>query len=336
MRHMMSFFKMKSALVIVLSMVVIGLCVPVSAQSSFKQTIDTLVAELYGKGNISAVDSVFAPSFVRHPGETDLTAFKISVLSLRAAMPDLMVSTEVSLEEGNLVATRLRMKGTFTGEFVTPNALPIAPNNQPIEFVVNVVYRFDEAGLITEEWDAFDNLAFLGQLGVLPASNTPIPAPMLYPDVVDIGMSAQNRTAVEQYVAAINQGNLDFMNQAFKDDLSAHNPFGVLDRTGLAGDLGRLQGALPNLTLTVEQIVTEGNWTAIYYTLNGTFSGNFVNADGSAIPPTGLTLNLPTITLFRFDQQGLIAEAFEMYDSLSFLTQLGLITVTAPILTPSP
>jgi hypothetical protein len=46
-------------------------------------------------------------------------------------------------------------------------------------------------------------------------------------------------------------------------------------------------------------------------------------------------LDLTVITFYRFDQQGLIAESFELYDALSFLTQLGLLTIAVEP-TPAP
>jgi steroid delta-isomerase-like uncharacterized protein len=298
--------------------------------------VKSVINSIYGTGDISVIDALFTPNFVRHPAESDVTALKISALSLRAAMPDLKAVSELAVAEGQFVAVRVLLNGTFTGEFVSPNALPIEPNNKPITFAVHLLYRFDETGKIAEEWDGFDNLNFLSQLGVLPTLSSPPVVPVQYPDVVEVGMSPQNKQIIQQYFDAFNQGNLGFIDSAFKDDFAAHNPFGTLDRAGMSGDLGRLRGALPDLQENVIQLVTEGNWTVALYTLQGTFSAPYVNADGSSVPATGQTLSLPAITFYRFDQQGLVAESFETYDSLSFLTQLGLITVTAPILTPTP
>ena len=306
------------------------------AQQSAKDTIKNVINSIYGIGDVSVIDTQFAANFVRHPAESDANALKISALSLRAAMPDLKAVSELAVGEGQFVAVRLLLNGTFTGEFVSPNALPIAPNNKPIMFAVHLVYRLDDTGKIAEEWDGFDNLNFLSQLGVLPTLSSPPVPPVQYPNVVDVGMSPQNKQVIQQYFDAFNQGNLGFIDTAFKDDFAAHNPFGTLDRAGMSGDLGRLHGALPDLKENLTQLITDGNWTVALYTLQGTFSTPYVNADGSSVPATGKPLTLPAITFFRFDQQGLVAESFETYDSLSFLTQLGLITVTAPILTPTP
>src|SRR5687768_17248711 len=114
-------------------------------------------------------------------------------------MPDLTAVSEIILVEGNFAAARVRLTGTFTGEFVSPNALPIAPNGKPIEFAVHLLYRFDESGKIVEEWDGFDNLNFLGQLGVLPSLGVTPVALVEYPAVVDVGMSPQNKQAIQGY-----------------------------------------------------------------------------------------------------------------------------------------
>src|SRR5262249_35909762 len=153
---------------------------------------------------------------------------------------------------------------------------PIAPNNKPITFAVHLVYRLDDTGKIAEEWDGFDNLNFLSQLGVLPTLSSPPITPAQYPNVVDVGMSTQNKQVIQQYFDAFNQGNLGFIDTAFKTDFAAHNPFGTLDRAGMSADLGRLRGALPDLKENLSQLVTEGNWTVGLYTLQGTFSAPYV------------------------------------------------------------
>ncbi len=316
---------------IVIVLVVISCLSSVSAQPVLKETIRTFITDVYNNGNVGAVDVLFAPGYIRRPGDTNASAFKIGVLSFRAAMPDLQASVEVILEDttSRTVAARFRLKGTFTNEYIGPDTLPLQPNNQLVEIVVNVIYRFDEAGQVIEEWDGFDNLRFLGQLGVIPSPTNQPAAPMLYPDVVDVGMSDLNRDLVQRYFEAFNQGDFGFINTNFKDDLAAHNPFGTLDRSGLVGDLTRLRQALPDLRTNLDELVTEGNWTAARYTLRGTFTANFVNVDGSISPPTGRSLSLPIITFFRFEQQGLVAEIFELYDGFDFLSQLGLINLVA-------
>ncbi len=306
----------------------------VQAQGTSKDTVRALIVELYDRGNVAIVDTQFAADFIRHPGDTDAAAFKIAILALRAAMPDLHSEVEWLIQQDDLVAARLWLRGTFTGEYIAPDALPIPPTNQPIELAANVIYRFDEARLLAEEWDGFDNLRFYSQLGLIAVPGAPAPM-MQYPAVVDVGMSAQNRQVIEQYFTAYNQGNWAVVDNSFKTDFVSHSPFGMLDRTSMVADLTRLRGALPDMSASVEALITEGNWTAALYTLRGTFTNSFVAGETITTPPTGQPLNLLIVTFYRFDEQGLVAEAFELYDSLNFMTQLGLLSLVAlPTATP--
>lgn len=314
---------------------ILALSAPVVyAQESLKDSARAVLTELYDKGNIAVVDTQFAPDFIRYPGETGSDALKMAVLALRAAIPDLKTQIEWMIEQNSIVATRLWMRGTFTTDYVAPDALPVPPTGQPIEMVVNIVLRFNEARQIAEEWDGFDNLRFYNQLGILSLPNpSPLPA-MLYPNVVDVSMSAQNAQVIQQFFDAYNQANWGFLDTYFKSDFSSHGPFGTLTRADTAADLNRLRSALPDLTASVEGLVTEGNWTAAVYMLRGTFTNNF-SAGNVVTQPTGKPLELLIVTFYRFDEQGLVAEAFELYDSFSFMTQLGLLALTV-FPTPAP
>src|SRR5688572_20115492 len=73
------------------------------------------------KGNDAIVDELCAPDYVDHnppvPGVPEGTAgvHRANAL-LRAAFPDTVHTIEAQIAEGDLVATRLRARATFTGE----------------------------------------------------------------------------------------------------------------------------------------------------------------------------------------------------------------------------
>lgn len=311
--------------------VVSVLAVPVAeAQSpqADKEMVSLLIQQEYNSGTINVINTLFSENFIRHPMETNRAELEDSIAALRTAIPDLQTTAEIMVAQDDWVAVRMRLRGTFTNAFSGQDQLSVAPTGRPVEFVANVVYRFGADGRIVEQWDGFDNLDFLAQMGVISSSPvTERPERPLYPDVVDTGMSAQNRFVLRSFMASFNQGDFATIETLFKTDFTAHNPFGKLDRTGYINDLRSLRGALPDVTMIPTQLIAEGNWTVALYRLHGTFSGNYTMTDGSSIPPTGKVLDLPIITMFRFDQIGLIAESFEEYDGLDFLTQLGLINL---------
>ncbi|MBL8162942.1 MAG: ester cyclase [Anaerolineae bacterium] len=293
--------------------------------SSYRDVVRVLIDQTYSYGTVDILDTVLAADYIRHPGSTDITGAKAGIVALRAAVPDLTASIDLLLQEDRYVVARFHMVGTFTQPFAVQEGAAVTPNNQPVQFVVNSIYRFNDDGLIAEEWNGFDNLTFLGQMGVIPTPASRPETVLNYPDLVMTGREIQNKAIVEDYFAAINSGDFSILDSQFKGDFQSHNPFGKLDRPGLAADWQRLKGALPDLTVSIDLLLSEGNWAAVVYTMRGTFSSSFVNANQSAIAPTGRSLELPVVILFRFEQEGLVAESWELYDSLSFLTQLGLL-----------
>jgi predicted ester cyclase len=302
---------------------------PTSAQDapagSLRESAIAIVDQIYTYGNVMVITEKFAPDYVRHPGALDRVALMGNILAFRAAMPDLQAVPELVVVEAEWVAVRLRLQGSFAYELAFPNTLPIAANGQPIMMMVNIVFRFNDQGQVVEEWDGFDNLNFLSQIGVIAPPAPTLSGVVENADVLDVGIREQSEQAVQQYFDALNQGNLAGLAERLPVDFIAHNPFGVLDRDGLVRDLEPLRGAMPDLNITIERIIHQGNWSAVLHTMRGTFTGSFVMADGTAIAATSQPFELLTVAFFRHDEQGAIVEVWELYDSWDFLTQLGLV-----------
>ena len=112
-------------------------------------------------------DDVFTPSFVYHaPGVVDLPpgpeAFKQLVSGFFAAFPDMRLTIEDLIAEGDTVAARLTYRGTHQGEFQG-----IAPTGKQISMSSIDVVRI-AGGKIVEEWESPDFLGLLQQLGAIP------------------------------------------------------------------------------------------------------------------------------------------------------------------------
>jgi len=125
--------------------------------------------ELFTRGNLDAADEIYAPGYVGHdPSNPEdirgLEAAKQAAADYRRAFPDLRVTLEDLIAEGDKVVARLRFRGTHRGELDG-----IAPTGRRVDCSGIVVSRM-EGGKIAEDWANFDDLGMMRQLGVLPES----------------------------------------------------------------------------------------------------------------------------------------------------------------------
>jgi len=77
------------------------------------------------------------------------------------AFPDLNVTLEDEVVEGEKALARWTIGGTPQGEL-----MGIAPTKRQIELQGITVHRI-EGGRIAEEWERYDNLGMMQQLGVV-------------------------------------------------------------------------------------------------------------------------------------------------------------------------
>ena len=138
-----------------------------SAEES-KALFRRYVEEGWGKGNVEVADEVFANRYVSHQpdgteeqrGPEDVKRF---LRQYREAFPDLQISIEDQIAEGDKVVTRWSSRGTHRGEF-----RGIAPTANEVRLTGIGIFRFSE-GKVVESWDNFDQLGMLQQLGAIPS-----------------------------------------------------------------------------------------------------------------------------------------------------------------------
>ena len=123
--------------------------------------------DLFSGGNLELADEIYAPDYVGHdPSNPEdvrgLQAAKRAAADYRRAFPDLRVTVEDLIAEGEKVAARLRVRGTHLGDL---NG--IAPTGRRVDFTGIVMSRV-EGGRIAEDWANFDDLGMMRQLGVIP------------------------------------------------------------------------------------------------------------------------------------------------------------------------
>lgn len=88
-------------------------------------------------------------------------AFHEFYSQFRGAFPDLIITVEDVIAEGDKVAARCSVRGKHTGE-----NLGFSATNAPVQFEGIAITRIKD-GQIVEAWNQFDFMAMNRQLGVL-------------------------------------------------------------------------------------------------------------------------------------------------------------------------
>ncbi|MDQ5854078.1 MAG: ester cyclase, partial [Chloroflexota bacterium] len=136
-----------------------------NVQEENKAIFSRFLDEVANQGNIAAVDELFSPDVVAHqellpdmPAGHD--GVKQFFTALRSTFPDLHVTIEDQIAEGDRVVARETWRGTYRGGFQG-----IPSTGQQVAFtVIDIVCIAD--GKLVEQWATIDNLSLLQQLGV--------------------------------------------------------------------------------------------------------------------------------------------------------------------------
>jgi steroid delta-isomerase-like uncharacterized protein len=122
--------------------------------------------EIVSSGNPDLLEEVYAPDLVWHEPDQDIRGIeegKQYVSDALRAFPDAQVSVEDMIAEGDKVVSRYTIRGTHQGE--TEEFGP--PTGEQIELEGITIHRIED-GKIVEEWERYDNLSLLQQLGLAP------------------------------------------------------------------------------------------------------------------------------------------------------------------------
>jgi steroid delta-isomerase-like uncharacterized protein len=127
-----------------------------------KTNVRRLNDEVFNKGNLALVDELMAPNYVFHttPEIKGPEGAKQYIAGFRTAFPDLHITIEGMVAEGDMVAIQYTMRGTFKGEF-----MGMAPTGKKMEIPNASFARFRD-GKQVEVWPYLDSLVWYQQLGI--------------------------------------------------------------------------------------------------------------------------------------------------------------------------
>jgi steroid delta-isomerase-like uncharacterized protein len=142
-----------------------------AAPEDYKAVVRRVIEEAWNKGDLAVVNEVVAPDYIfrvaagqEYKGPEGLAQ---SVRMYRTAMPDFHITISDILAEGDRVACRFTVQGTFTGEL-----MGIAPTGKRFTSTGAVFIRF-VGGKEVEALEFLDQLSMFQQLGVTPPMGQP-------------------------------------------------------------------------------------------------------------------------------------------------------------------
>jgi steroid delta-isomerase-like uncharacterized protein len=126
--------------------------------------------EVWNNGRMEAIDEMASPDVIghgqaQHATDIGLREFKPFVQALRSAFPDMKVTIDYVIEQGDKVVARWTSTMTHRGEF-----LGIAPTGKKATITGTTTQRIS-GGKIVEGWDNWDQLGLLVQIGAVPAAH---------------------------------------------------------------------------------------------------------------------------------------------------------------------
>jgi len=122
------------------------------------------IYEAINTGNLALLEKYVAPDYVEHTdGFQGVEPFAQQIAAFRAGFPDLHVSIDDVLTDGDRFASRTTVTGTHTGDLM---GMPATGKRISVEAVD--IGRI-ENGHAKERWGGLNMYSLLSQLGVIPA-----------------------------------------------------------------------------------------------------------------------------------------------------------------------
>jgi steroid delta-isomerase-like uncharacterized protein len=123
--------------------------------------------EVWNKKRLAAIDEMADPSAVGqgqqfHDGLINLEEFRAFATHLQSAFPDLRVTIDDTVAEGDRVVLRWQLHMTHSGHF-----LQYPPSGKNVNVSGITIFRIAN-GKIVAGWDKWDQLGLLEQIGAIP------------------------------------------------------------------------------------------------------------------------------------------------------------------------
>lgn len=309
-------------IVCVVLIVLVGVLQTAVAQPEANKAIGLRgINEVWSQGDLAVVDEIIATDYVYHePAMGEVVGpegLKQAVSAYRAAYPDLSFVVDDIIAEDDLVVIRWTASGTQQGELMGIPATGLATTSVGMN-----ITRYRD-GKAVEEWTHWDVMGLMQQLGV---NSPPRPGPENYqwgaPSSAtgDPGDPEANKALVHRLFDGAITGNFDIIDELMVADYLFHDPVSPVEVRGPEGykqEFGMYLHAFPDIQITFEQMIAEGDKVAIRWTLSGTHEGTLMG-----VAPTGTPVTVTGISMYRV-ADGKFVETWASYDAMGMMQQLA-------------
>ena len=138
-----------------------------------KELVRRWFDQVWNRGRADAIDEMFSADGVAHGLSEDPEKplrgpanFRLFHAEFRKAFPDITVSVEDTIAEGDKVVARCVVRGRHAGD-----SLGLAATQSPVAFTGISIVRIKN-GKIVEAWNNFDFMKMYQQLGALRIETT--------------------------------------------------------------------------------------------------------------------------------------------------------------------
>jgi NTE family protein len=250
------------------------------------------------------------------PGRLDVDDVVEFRANIREALPDLEVHVEELVAERDAVATRWRGTGTHTGTL-----LDIEPTGEAVTLSGMRIDHLED-GQLVETWLFLEQWSMLRQFDVLDREGPVSTASRVSatPVVTQLSAPAENEELVRTLVDEVwNEGNREAL--GFLEDDAAvlylDSDADLVGRDAYWEFVSRYREAFPDLEVTIEDVVSEGDKIALRLRLRGTHRGEIFGVE-----PTENHVDVARMAIYHVDD-GRIVETGIVEDTLGLLEQVG-------------
>jgi len=258
-----------------------------------KDAVYAAVAE-YNAGNYEAFYGLMTNPFMMNQGDTTLVEMMPEDVlgfdqALVAAMPDLQMSIEVAIAQGEWVALRTVFSGTFTQpySFIAFGSDSFPPTNEVVSWTETNFLHFNADGLVSELWIVSNSSVLFGHLGIFPPMEedpaTLLELPAGYQILTADELVATYTSGMEDRNVALFQNQIGLGLGMDDSDYYADTYISWNNVTAVSyvADIqveedmaftGMIATAMPDYAIETPVVVAEGDWVATLVNLSGTFT----------------------------------------------------------------